>query len=241
MEKQDSKTVIFVLGGIVIFTAGIFLGQFLSTGAILGKTREQKAPASLPPGAPDQPIQPAAPVGKPIEEAGGVGTLPVKGNEDASVTMIEFSEYQCPFCGRYVQETLSQIDKEYIKTGKVKYYFRDYPLSFHQYAQKAAEAARCANEQGKYWEYHDRVFEEQDLLSLEKLKEWAQDLGLNTDQFDACLDEGKFEEAVKKDFADGQAAGVRGTPSFFINGKAIRGAQPYESFKKAIDEALAED
>lgn len=240
MEKQDSKTVIVALGAVVIFTAGIFLGKFLSTGAILGESGTKAPTAPAVPAGADQPAQPAPPPGKPIAEAGGVGSLPVKGDEDAPVTIIEFSEYQCPFCGRYVTETFSQIDKEYIQTGKVKYYFRDYPLSFHQYAQKASEAARCANEQGKFWEYHDQVFENQDLLNLENLKKWAADLGLNTSQFNDCLDDGKFEDAVKQDFNDGQTAGVQGTPSFFINGQPLRGAQPYESFKQAIDDALGE-
>jgi protein-disulfide isomerase len=237
MKQGDTRVVTFVLGAIIIFTAGIFLGQFLSTGAILGNARTEESPPS-PAALPDQAALPPA---KPIEETGGVGSLPPKGNESAPVTIIEFSEYQCPYCGKYVRETLSQLDKEYIQTGKVKYYFRDFPLSFHQYAQKAAEAARCANDQGKLWEYHDKVFEEQDLLSLEKLKEWAEGLGLNAGEFNKCLDEGKYKEAVKKDFSDGQAAGVQGTPSFFINGKPLRGAQPYESFKTAIDEALGED
>lgn len=234
MNQGDTRVVTFVLGAIVIFTAGIFLGQFLSTGAILGNARTE-GPSPSPAALPDQPVLPPA---KPIEEAGGVGNLPPKGNESAPVTIIEFSEYQCPYCGKYTRETLSQLDKEYIQTGKVKYYFRDFPLSFHQYAQKAAEAVRCANDQGKFWEYHDQVFEGQDLLNLDQLKKWAQDLGLNTDQFNQCLDKGKHEEAVKKDFTDGQSAGVQGTPSFFINGEPLRGAQPYESFKKLIDEAL---
>lgn len=237
MGKGDTRVVAFVLGAIVIFTAGIFLGQFLSTGGLSGNAKTGgPSPSSL--ALPDQPVVPPA---KPIEEVGGVGSLPPKGNEDAPVTIIEFSEYQCPYCGKYTRETLSQLDEEYIQTGKVKYYFRDFPLSFHQYAQKAAEAARCANDQGKLWEYHDKVFEEQDLLSLEKIKEWAKELGLDTGEFNKCLDDGKHEEVVKKDFSDGQTAGVQGTPSFFINGKPLRGAQPYESFKTAIDEALGAD
>ena len=235
--KEDSKIITFVLGAIIIFTAGIFLGQFLSTGTVLGQRKVEK-PEGFPPT-----TMPAPPTvqARPIDEAGGVGVLPVKGEEDAPVTMIEFSEYQCPFCRRYAKETFPKIEKEYIQTGKVKYYFRDYPLSFHQYAQKAAEAARCANDQGKFWEYHDKIFKNQAILNLENLKKWAADLGLNTAQFNECLDNGKFEEAVKKDFADGQLAGVRGTPSFFINGKLFRGAQPYGEFKKAIDKALGED
>lgn len=236
MKKEDNKIITFVLGAVIIFTSGIFLGRFLSTGSVLGK-KEVVKPEESPSVAAPVLAQPEV-LGKSIDEAGGVGILPVKGDENAPVTIIEFSEYQCPFCGRYVQDTLPKIEKDYIETGKVKYYFRDFPLAFHQYAQKAAEAARCANEQGKFWEYHDKVFENSENLSLENLKKWAADLGFDTGQFNECLDSGKHEEAVKKDFADGQSAGVKGTPSFFINGKILTGAQPYEEFKKVIDEAL---
>jgi len=115
--KEDTKIITFVLGAIIIFTAGIFLGQFLSTGAVLGRKEVVKPEASPPTVVPSEPEV----LGKSIEEAGGVGSLPVKGEENAPVTIIEFSEYQCPFCGRYSRETLPQIEEEYIKTGKVKY------------------------------------------------------------------------------------------------------------------------
>ncbi|HLD72564.1 MAG TPA: thioredoxin domain-containing protein [Candidatus Nanoarchaeia archaeon] len=163
----------------------------------------------------------------------------VKGNPEAKVTIVEFSDFECPFCGKYFQETAPQIMKDYVDTGKVRYVFRDSPLDFHQKAQKAAEAAECAGEQGKYWEMHDYLFQNQDYLAVENLKGYAKDLKLDTAKFNDCLDKGKMAEEVKKDLADAQKYGVSGTPAFFINGKLISGAQPYGTFKVEIEAALA--
>ncbi len=163
----------------------------------------------------------------------------VLGEPDAPVTIIEFSDYQCPFCGRFWSETLGQIKTQYIETGKVKLIYRDFPLSsIHQYAQKAAEAAECAGEQGKYYEMHDKLFENQRALDTESLKSYAKDIGLNTDDFNDCLDSGKMTSEVNKDFSDGQSYGVRGTPAFFINGKLVSGAQPFSVFQQAIESEL---
>ena len=163
----------------------------------------------------------------------------VKGNANAKVTIIEFSDYECPFCGRHFAETYPQIVKEYVDTGKVKLVFRDFPLSFHPDAQKAAEAAECAGEQNKYWQMHDKLYTNQQALDVESLKIYAKDIGLNTATFNACLDDGKMVDEVAKDFADGQSYGVTGTPAFFINGRFIAGAYPFADFKKIIDEELA--
>jgi len=164
---------------------------------------------------------------------------PVKGDKNAPVTIIEFSDFQCPYCGRFYLQTLPKIEENYIKAGKVKFVYRDYPLSFHQFAQKAAEASECADEQGKFWEYHNKIFENQQLLSIENLKKWALDLGLDKNKFDTCLDLGKYEGETKKDFQDGAAAGVTGTPAFFINGILVEGAHPFETFKAIIEAELA--
>lgn len=165
---------------------------------------------------------------------------PVKGSPDAPVTIVEFSEFQCPYCGYYVREVFPKIDEAYIKTGKVKYVFRDFPLlSIHPNAQKAAEAAGCAGQQGKFWEYHDVLFAHQDALDVPSLKQYAADLGLDTAQFDACLDSGAMADEVAKDLADGQQHGVSGTPAFFVNGIKLTGAQPFEVFQDLIDEELA--
>ena len=164
----------------------------------------------------------------------------VKGAEDAPVTIIEFSDFECPFCGRYIKETYPQIVKDYVNTGKVKYVFRDFPLEFHTEAQKAAEAAECAGQQDKYWEMHDQLFANQDKLDLESLKGYAKKLGLDTEKFNTCLTSGVMAPEVKKDLAAGQEYGVSGTPAFFINGKLLSGALPYATFKQEIDAALAQ-
>ncbi len=163
----------------------------------------------------------------------------VKGNPNAKVTIVEFSDFECPFCGKYFRETAPQIMKDYVDTGTVKYVFRDSPLDFHKNAQKAAEAAECAGEQGKYWEMHDYLFQNQDYLAVENLKGYAKDLKLDTAKFNDCLDKSKMAEEVSKDLADAQKYGVSGTPAFFINGKLISGAQPYNVFKAEIEAALA--
>jgi protein-disulfide isomerase len=164
----------------------------------------------------------------------------VLGKEDAPVTIIEFSDYQCPFCGRHFTQTYPQLKKDYVDTGKIKIVFRDFPLnSIHPQAQKAAEAAECAGEQGKYWEMHDKLFENQGALDVASLKSYAQTLGLNTADFNSCLDSGKMASEVAKDLSDGQSYGVQGTPAFFVEGKLISGAQPYSVFQQELNVALA--
>ncbi|MBI2629047.1 DsbA family protein [Candidatus Pacearchaeota archaeon] len=167
---------------------------------------------------------------------------PVLGNANAPVTIIEFSDYQCPFCERFFTSTLPQIKKDYIDTGKAKLVYRDFPLSsIHPYAQKAAEAAECAGEQGNnfYWKMHDKLFGNQNALDIESLKKYAQEISLDTNKFNTCLDSGAMAQEVSKDTADGTSYGVQGTPAFFINGQEISGAQPFESFKSIIDAELA--
>jgi len=166
---------------------------------------------------------------------------PVKGSKNAPVTIVEFSDFQCPFCARFFEQTLPQIEENYIKTGKVKFVYRDFPLSFHQYAQKAAEAAECADEQEKFWEYHDVLFQKQSEWSstgVAKFKEYATTLGLNTSKFNECLDSGKYSDEVQKDFKDGSSYGVSGTPTFYVNGIEVVGAQPYTAFQQIIDQEL---
>ncbi|VVB92027.1 Thioredoxin [uncultured archaeon] len=163
---------------------------------------------------------------------------PVQGLKDAPVTIIEFSDFQCPYCAKFYFQTLPQIRENYINTGKVKLVYRDFPLSFHQYAQKAAEAAECAQEQGKFWEFHDKIYENQSALNNDNLKQYAKDLGLDIKEFNTCLDSGKMSQEVMKDFQDGSSYGVTGTPAFFINGKKLVGAQPYEAFQRIIEQEL---
>jgi protein-disulfide isomerase len=193
-----------------------------------------------------QPTQP----GPTVANVSIAGNL-IMGKKDAPVTMIEFSDYQCPFCRRFFETTLPTLKKEYIETGKVRYVFRDFPLDqIHPYARKAAEAAHCAGDQGKYWEMHDLLFQNQQALQAESLKMHARSLNLNGTAFDSCLDRGKYATEVQKDLDDGVAVGVRGTPTFFvgktrsdgtIQGTLLSGALPAPVFRQAIENALREN
>jgi protein-disulfide isomerase len=169
----------------------------------------------------------------------GIGGNDIKGDPDAPITIIEFSDYECPFCARFYVQTLSLIDEEYIKTGKVNLVYRDFPLSIHPNAQKAAEAAECAGEQGKYYEMHDILFENGANGGVAGYKVYASQIGLNLAEFNECLDSGVMAAEVQKDFEEGQQYGVQGTPAFFINGKFISGAQPFSVFQQEIDALLA--
>ncbi|MEW5896740.1 MAG: DsbA family protein [Nanoarchaeota archaeon] len=162
----------------------------------------------------------------------------VLGDADAPVTLVEFSDYQCPYCGRFYSETLLQIKSKFIDQGKVKFVFRDFPLSFHPEALPAAIAANCAGEQGKYWEYHDKLFTNQQSLGVDNYKQWAKDLGLDIGKWESCLNDPKQKEEIAKDFRDGQNAGVQGTPASFVNGKLISGAQPFAVFEQLINAEL---
>lgn len=176
-----------------------------------------------------------------------ISSRPLKGDNNAKLTLMEFSEYQWPFCARYVRETWPQISKEYIETGKVKYLFFDFPLeAIHKNALKAAEASRCADEQGKYWEMHDQLFANQTALESGDLPRYATTLSLDPLKFQDCMESGRYVNEIRKDFIIGQKAGVRGTPTFLIGVsegetskvkvlKMIRGAQPYPVFKDALD------
>jgi len=188
-----------------------------------------------------------APPQQPAEAVVSIDDDPFMGKKDAPLTLIEFSDFQCPFCARFATETLPLLKKEYIETGKLKLVFRDFPLGFHQFAQKAAEAVNCADDQGKYWEMHDMIFQNQSAMKIEDLKGHARRINLNQDVFTACLDSGKYDKEIKKDLDDGTKAGVTGTPTFFlgvtgkdkqIKGGRIVGAQPFDAFKEQIEALL---
>ena len=183
---------------------------------------------------------PSAPSPQPEEFADvSVDDDPFIGDENAKIIVIEFSDFQCPFCKRAAETSVKDLRTQYVDTGKIKFVFVDYPLGFHPEAQKAAEASECAHEQGKFWEYHDKIFENQQSLSVANEKQWAKDLGLDSAKFDNCLDSGKYAEEVKKDAADGAKAGVSGTPTFFINGRKIVGAVPFQQLQTVIEQELA--
>jgi protein-disulfide isomerase len=161
---------------------------------------------------------------------------PTKGPATAPITIIEFSDFQCPFCAR-VNPTLDQVRKVY--GDKVRIVFKDFPLPNHPQAPKAAEAGHCAGEQGKYWELHDRMFANQQALQIPQLKEYATALGLDMNAFNQCLDSGKHSSRVAENMKAGEALGVGSTPTLYVNGRPIVGAQPFDYFKAVIDEELA--
>ncbi|HUY18119.1 MAG TPA: thioredoxin domain-containing protein [Candidatus Binataceae bacterium] len=161
---------------------------------------------------------------------------PSLGPKNAPVTVVEFADFQCPYCKRS-EDTIQELRKEY--GDKMRLVYINFPLTFHQYAFQAAEAASCAGEQGKFWEYHDELFKDQSKLSTKDLKADAAKLKLNTKQFDSCLDKGKYADAVREAMSQGSAAGVNGTPGFFINGRPLTGAQPATAFESIINEELA--
>jgi protein-disulfide isomerase len=160
---------------------------------------------------------------------------PSRGPTNAPVTIVEFSDFQCPYCGREYP-VIERLMKEY--DGKLRLVFRHYPLDFHPFAQKAAEAGACAQDQGKFWELHDKMFTNQNKLAVADLKGYAKSLGMDATKFDKCLDSGEKKALVDEDLKAGSAAGVNGTPAFFINGIFINGAQPYEHMKQAVDREL---
>jgi protein-disulfide isomerase len=165
-----------------------------------------------------------------------VAEAPVRGNPKAPVTIVEFSDFQCPFCVR-ARPTVSRVREVY--GDRVRWAFRHYPLDFHPQAQKAGEGAACAGDQGRFWEMHDRLWENPAKLSVADLKAHAQALGLDTAGFAGCLDSGRHADLVERDLRAGQAYGVSGTPAFFVNGRPLVGAQPFEAFQQVIDDELA--
>lgn len=193
--------------------------------------------------------QPAPPLA-PENIVLGVDDDPLMGDRKAKLILVEFSDFQCPFCARFVHETLPEIEKDYIKTGKLKYVFRDFPItSAHKDAFKAALAAGCALDQGKFWEMHDRLFENQTAFTVHNLTQSAEAIGLNKEKFQQCLNNNEYETEIQSDFADGLKAGVNQTPIFFLgltepNSPKVKvltvisGAKPYAVFKAAIDSAL---
>ena len=165
-------------------------------------------------------------------------TGPSKGPQDAPITIVEFSDFQCPYCARAEPTVKDLMELEKYK-GKIRLVYRDYPLEFHKLAPKASEAAHCAGDQGKYWEMHGKLFAVTPKLEVTDLKAYARELSLDAGRFDKCLDSGEKAPVVQEHFKAGAEAGVRGTPAFFINGRLISGAQPLEAFKAIIDAELA--
>lgn len=194
-------------------------------------------------------MRPAQPPFKPADIA--IDGSPVMGQADAPVTMVEFTDYQCPYCRRYANGTFPQIIKDYVDTGKVRYVVRQFPLkTIHPKAVKASEASLCAGDQGKYWGMHDRIFQKTKAFNQEEWVNHAEAIGLDMDTFKDCLYNGNNTQKVNRDLKEGEALGMRGTPGFFFGRtdpndpnkfkalEMIRGAYPYPKFKQIIEKLL---
>ena len=169
-----------------------------------------------------------------VVKARGINSM---GPANATVTITEYSDFECPFCGQ-AEPTVKQIIDKY--PNDVRVIYKQFPLSqIHPYAEKAAEASECAADQGKFWEMHDVMFSNQNNLYTNSLKDYAKQIGLNTDDFNKCLDSGAMKSRIDNDLREGGSAGVRGTPAFFVNGHMISGAQPFSVFDSAVQNALA--
>jgi protein-disulfide isomerase len=162
---------------------------------------------------------------------------PSIGQDNAPITIVEFGDYQCPYCEAWYQQTFSQLMAAY--PGQIRFVYRDLPLPMHAQAVPAAEAADCAGEQGAYWKFHDALFSGKYALGRTAYEQYAADLGLDTVAFKACLDDHRYQAKVQANAADAASLGLNGTPSFVINGRILVGALPYDSFKSVIDEELA--
>lgn len=248
MERSNSfltTPMAILLGSFVISVAILMNGGIIK----IGKPTPSQ-PVAAQPAQPQAP-QPAAPTITKVS----ISDNPMIGVKDAKVTLIEFSDYECPFCKRHFDQVYPTIKKDYIDSGKVKLVYRNYPLPFHDpMATYEAQAALCARDQGgdaTYFKIHDEMFKQTTSngngLTKEKVRQIAQDLGLNGDNLASCADGSKYKDKIAKDIADGSAAGVSGTPSFFIGksdssgtitGQIIVGAQPYSAFQAVIDPLL---
>lgn len=225
---------------LAVFVVGLAIGgMFVKIQYLEGKV----AGAQTPSAAPLAPSAPTTPTGPTTVNPKVTPDDPVKGNPNAKLTIVEFADYQCPFCERFFKDAEPQILKDYVDTGKAKYVFKN--LAFlGKESTDAANAALCAKEQNKFWEYHDKLFnsqsgENQGAFAPDKLKGFAANLSLNTSQFNDCLDKQKYNAQVTADNAEANKNGFQSTPSVAVGSTPIIGAQPYAQFKTAIDAELA--
>ncbi len=253
MDNQDTKSTIALV--ISILALGLSGYVTLGNAGLLGDAGEgetgsdfsQKVRTEIEAYVDEQRQAAAGPAASAPAAKIDPSTLPdddaVKGDEDAPVTIVEFSDYQCPYCGRFFNDTLPELREKYIDTGKVKHVFRDFPLGFHADAMPAASAAECVREQGgdeAYFAYHDLLFQNQQALDADSLKKYAEGIsGVDADKLAECIDTNQMQSEVQADFVAGQQAGVQGTPAFFVNGRLISGAQPFSVFEAIIEEELS--
>ena len=242
MKQIASVTINFSKATIAIIAIAIFVGyrvgnQFPMTGkSVLVTTttqQQQTAPTQ------NQPTQQGR---VNIDYAGE----PALGNKNAKVVVVEFDDFQCPFCKRFHDQTEGQLKKDYIDTGKILFVHKDFPLPFHTEADEMQESAQCARDQGeeKFWTFRETVFSKQTDWAgksnvFDLAKQYAAEVGLDTTKFNTCVDSAKYRSEIQQDIKEGSTAGVSGTPTFYINGLQLVGAQPYSSFKQVIDAELA--
>lgn len=242
--RWSNNPIVIILAAVVIFLLGAGIGgmyikiQYLEGKGGAGTTSQTTAAGNnQQPAAPTQPPSPTKVNPKITADD------PYLGKVDAKLTIVEFGDYQCPFCGRFFKDTEPQLKKDYIDTGKVKFVFKN--LAFlGKESTDAANAALCAKEQNKFWEYHDKIYssqqgENQGAFSIDNLKKFAADLGLSTTQFNSCLDSQKYNAQVQADNAEASRLGFNSTPSTAIGDTPVIGAQPYNSFKTIIDQKLS--
>ena len=246
-EIRPSAQSPVIIAGFYAFIVIAFFSGLLAGYIIWGSGKSPSAAAALPEKPPNSvqskvEISPAAPsqqapTQQPRRYNVSTDDNPSIGPANAPVTIIEFSDYQCPYCRRWANQVEKQILQHY--GDKVRIVYRDFPLTkLHPYAFSAAEAADCAGEQGKYWEYHDALFQQKHGLGEEAYKKYAQDLGLDMDKFNQCMKEHRYKDEVQNDLNYALKIGVKSTPTFFINGRPLVGAWPFDKFKQVIDEEL---
>lgn len=240
-QQAMSPKITFILGllgGVaIISTVGFFTLLPKIYGDKEGKILGAATNSSPTPSATVAQKPPDGSTGDPIKLPPVSSSDYIRGSDNAKITLIEYSDFECPFCLRH-EPTIKKILSEY--AGKVKLVYRHFPLSFHPQAQKAAEAYECAGEQGKAYEMHDKIFEANAAqnMSIDTWKKIAKDLKLNATKFNDCLDSGKYVSKIQDEQNGGIQAGVEGTPATFVNGRMVSGAVPYEQFKSIIDSVL---
>ena len=234
--------IVFLVAVCAVFT----IRQSLQATQIQKELSEIKVLLSRPGALQPQPQQPPQVNIEGIEFE--IGNNPILGKESARLILVEFTDYQCPFCGRYARETFPQLRKQYVENGTIRYAVIDQPLPMHPEAAKAAEASHCAQDQGKFWEIHEEMMGKQD--DLKDLSSYAKTLNLNVGQFEECLNTGKYSDVIRKDMELANKLGVNGVPGFIIGTVSrtdprkvtgismIRGAMPLGAFQQEIDSAL---
>ena len=253
MIKKSTFTGLIVAITIVIAISAFFAGSYFTNlnSDEITQSDLDAAIAKLESKIENNPQSPSQPNTQPINVS--IDDDPMKGNPNAPITIIEFSDYECPFCGRFFENTLPLIEENYINTGKVNFVYRDFPIqSIHPNAAPAAMAAECADDQDSFWSYHDMIFENKNTWAeldgadlINEFKQYAITLGLDTKEFNVCLESGKHLDEVRKDLQDGQNYGITGTPGFFIGNDnsgyiMVSGAKPYPIFEEILDEMLAQ-